>query len=835
VLGFVWLVAGQTVARAQVVEDVRVSRSGDEAVIEIDLACPMRFVSDLATQGGVLLEIRVSPLDACLQGSAGSGLSSEKLRPVGGHLAHLFEIEYESLGLGENILFLRFDQPVTYTIEQRGRLRTLVLTVTAEGAPPPTPSVSSRPPIEAPEAPAPALEREAPAASGLTRMRVREPVTTSDYIINLQSTREYPDPATADSIAVPDGRQLYVSRTLIDGQGWHRLRIGFFGSEAEASAALEPLRANFPRAWIGRAEPEEVANAADFSFREGGMVDAAALQRQPVAAATVPEVSAQGTMSADEIAERMAEGREAILAENYDEAVRLYTSVLSEPGEHRAEAREFLGVARERSGQLAHARAEYAAYLDEFPDAEGTLRVRQRLNGLVTANEAPRDRLRSQQSEDVSPWSFNSGISQYYRQDINRFDDESDDVTTLSALMTDVDFGMQRSGERVDLRARIALSHFHDLLDASGGGREDQERYSYAYLEMSAAEGPWSVAMGRQSLHNWGVLGRFDGAHFAYDLGTNRRLHVVTGYPVDSTRDTVETDRQFNGIAVDFDNLVGSWDLSVFANTQTIEGIDDRNGVGLEARYIDDRRSVTAMLDYDLIYGELNTGLLLGTWRLKNRMTLSGLLDVRTSPFLTTRNALIGQPVATIEELLLVWTVDEIEQLARDRTSQSTTATMGLSTPLGERFQINADVTITELEPTVESAGVPAMPGTGVQTYYSASLVGSGLVGSRDVNVLNLRQGSSDLFDTSQITWDGRFAVGQRIRINPRVRYSVWEGLADGRKRYILGGSLRALVNLRNRYRLELEVGSNRMLRTSDSGRSESTGEFFNLGYRANF
>jgi hypothetical protein len=257
--------------------------------------------------------------------------------------------------------------------------------------------------------------------------------------------------------------------------------------------------------------------------------------------------------------------------------------------------------------------------------------------------------------------------------------------------------------------------------------------------------------------------------------------------------------------------------------------------VGTEVRYFDDKRSLTGLVDYDVDFGELNSVLVLGTWRIANRLTLSALLDDRKSPILTTRNALIGQPVASIEEMLLVWTEDEIRQLAVDRTAANRTVTLGVATPLGERFQLNFDATTTEIDGTIASGGVPAIPGTGSEVYYSSSLVGTSLFKNGDVTILNLRVGNSERFESSQLTWDMRFPIGRRIRINPRLRYSVWTGLADGRERKTLSPGLRFLMTTRNRYRIELELGTDTQNRTDLGGESEATGSFINLGYRANF
>ena len=54
-----------------------------------------------------------------------------------------------------------------------------------------------------------------------------------------------------------------------------------------------------------------------------------------------------------------------MLAADYAGAIQIYAHLLEAPGDQRADAREYLGVARERSGQTAQATAEYRAYLDE--------------------------------------------------------------------------------------------------------------------------------------------------------------------------------------------------------------------------------------------------------------------------------------------------------------------------------------------------------------------------------------------------------------------------------------------------------------------------------------
>jgi tetratricopeptide (TPR) repeat protein len=840
-----WFAASVTLAQERFIEDVQVSRSNGEAMVRIRLACPMRFMADVATQQGLLLEIRVAPFDACRQLGLGNGIASELMRPVSGRLALLEEIEYESLGLGDNLLMLRFERPVEVRVQQGSDLRSVeVIVQLAEG-----PAIAVTPVPDAAEEPAgivaaPPTPAAIPARPGAGReplnLTVREPVVRGDFVLNLMSRKQPITPADLQGLEVPEGYSVYISEAAIDGTIWYRLRLGFFASEAEADAQRTALGAGFPSAWVGRAEPREMAFAAT------NALDAAAVgESLPVVAlaerAVSPQTDGSGPLSEVRMAEMLREGREALLAARYDAAAATYLRLLEEPGAHRPEAREYLGLAYEKSGQLAQAETAYRAYLAEFPEGQNARRVEQRLYGVVlrastAAERAPAERVVTQTLDGRGRWDFASGIAQYYRRNVIQLDQDQEDILGLSAVFTDVDFTVRHSGGTIDFLGRAAMSHVYDVfLEDDDRGISDSSRISYAYVDVGAANGRWGVRSGRDTLHDWGVLGRYDGMHFWLDPGNARRWHVIAGYPVESSRVGIRTDRQFVSLGVDFQELWTGWNVSASLTQQVIDGISDRQAVGTQLRYVSDRHSLVTVFDYDLGFSALNTALALGTWRLPNRMTLSASVDMRKAPILTARNALIGQPVATIDELLLVWSESEIRALAEDRTAESRSATLGLAAPLGERFQVNADVTMAEIDGTVESGGVSAIAGTGAQMYYSTSVIGSGLLGQGDVNILSLRYAESDLFTVQSVLWDGRFPWGNQFRINPRLRYSIREGLTDGSTRTVLSPAVRLLLRLRNHYRIEFEMGYEQGDREFATGTQESSGYFLNLGYRADY
>ena len=109
----------------------------------------------------------------------------------------------------------------------------------------------------------------------------------------------------------------------------------------------------------------------------------------------------------------------------------------------------------------------------------------------------------------------------------------------------------------------------------------------------------------------------------------------------------------------------------------------------------------------------LNTLSIIGNWSFDSGLAISASADYRRSPFPLTENALIGQTAGSIDELLNTLTEDQIRQLAVDRTGQMLTYSLGVSQPLAERWQVNADFTVTQLAEGPDSGGVLALPDSG--------------------------------------------------------------------------------------------------------------------------
>ena len=137
----------------------------------------------------------------------------------------------------------------------------------------------------------------------------------------------------------------------------------------------------------------------------------------------------------------------------------------------------------------------------------------------------------------------------------------------------------------------------------------------------------------------------------------------------------------------------------------------DRRAIGTEVRWFTPGRTVVGLFDYDVEYSVVNMAMLLGTFELPGRYTLTASLDHHKSPYLTTRNALSGQPVESLKELVHMLGEPAVRSLAEDRTADADTISVGVSHPLGTRFQWTADATATRISDLIGVGWSRSRPG----------------------------------------------------------------------------------------------------------------------------
>jgi len=779
-----WVAA---IAQAQVVgrlvEEVGVSEQRDYVAVTVLFGCGLRYVSHTPASSGDTVRVHLVPQPDC-----GPPSSAWSTPPPLADRGVVRSVELErTMGVDVELL-LQWSKPEQFVLVPSFDGRGLRIRLVR-----------------------PEKDR--------SHVTVREvPGGGSTYAINLASEKVPFTPEEVAAATQATGVRTYVSEALVGEEKWYRLRAGPFLSENDARQVLAAARTRYPKAWL--------AVADDATLNEPGAPDAVG---------SVPPTRPGGnaTLLPAERERMLKQARDAFRRKDYAAAIPLLTRLLEQPEfPERAEALELLGLARERSGQLAHAEAEYEEYLRRYPQGEAAERVRKRLRALAFATSPASARARAAAGAE-SAWKVYGGISQYYRRDEVSFDDgaSSNGQTTQDAILSDLVLSARRRGERFDFASRVSAGYGFDLLEDGPG---DQSRVTMMFAEVHDRALDWTVRGGRQSGSMGGLLGTFDGLYAGYQLRPRLRLNAHFGYPVESTRDGPATDRSFYALSADLGTFAGAWDMSLYAISQEYFGLTDRQAVGSEVRYFRPGLTFVGLVDYDVHFQDLNDVLLLGTLALPARWTLSVNLDHRKSPSLGVRNAVIGQPVTNFDELFGLFSDAEIEQLARDRTAESDLYTLSLSRPVGQHWQWSMDLSSMTLSGTPESGGVPETLDSGTDFVVSTQALGYGLFGRGDVTSFGFQYQTGDATDTISLGVNSQLPVGRLWRIGPRIRVDQREFHLDGSDQLLYAPGLRTELRWQH-FSLEFEGGAEFGQRTLGDASEDTKRYYLSLGYRYDF
>lgn len=559
-----------------------------------------------------------------------------------------------------------------------------------------------------------------------------------------------------------------------------------------------------------------------------------AMAEPPEDAAAQSDAQPNEQSATEQIAQLMEEARQAMALEDYQRAIALYTKILEYPDHpYPQDAQEFLGLARERSNQFAHAKAEYETYLKLYPEGEGAARVRQRLDGLLTAQAPAREKLPEEKAKEApASWNVRGGLSQYYRRDVSSTDDSGSTVNQ-SELDTDIDLLTQMTKPDYQLQGRLTAGYRSSFINDS---LDHPLVITTLYMDAADDQRKYLGRLGRQSQSRGGVLGRFDGLSLSRQINPTVKLNLVTGYPVDlSSVEQIATDTKFYGVNADLGTYANAWDFNVFAIEQTASGVLDRRAMGGEVRYFQANRSALGFLDYDISYQTLNVLMLLGNWLYSDNTSLNLVYDQRKSPILTTRNALIGQLDASFSDLAKRLSEDEIRALAKDRSADSHNYTASLSHPITDTLQISGDITLSTYSSTPASGGVDATPASGDDWSYSLQVMGNDLLKAGDIAIIGVRRNTNSSYEMTSLNLNTRYPVNEALQVNPRLQVSHYNFTSDNSTQWTTFPSVRLTYMWRKDVNLELEFGANWTSRDTAGTTDKTTGYYLNMGYRVDF
>jgi len=817
------------VAYAQTVSDRFLSRvtaqdDGACATVNIDFNVPIRYTSHFPDSGGRELRIGVQPLNFN-RGSLSTGLAVESLRPPSSAVAGIQRISYDVSDPAGPTLVIEFDHEAKWEVKADKTVTRLVL------------SVSGR------DGCTPAGTRSAAATNVILAVTQTIPETlepNGNYVINLLSQRGKQMPA--NEIKQIDAFQQfagYAYTTEENGVEWTRLRLGTFATRAEAEQVLPRVATDYPEAWIARidrAERERVYQAW-LAARSG---TAAA----PVALPVNAEAEAL-----------LAKLRTALEAGDNAVAIRTAELLLGQ-AENAAtpEAQELLGLARERNGQLAHAKAEYETFLARYPDHANAPRVRQRLAALL-GEEAP-DQTPTAKTDDTGVTKVSAGfkselsgsLSMLYQRDESGFlfqdvpvvggpevnpDPIEENRTNLNEILWGADINLSVGNDRVEGLFRFS-GVFRD--DFRAGTQRDEGAISTLYLDVSDREWNTAVRLGRQTRNTGGIFGRFDGGLLSFQPSDGLKLNLVAGFPVQSSRDLeVNTDRVFYGGSVDLAVIPDALDTTVYYVDQKYGDLVDRQAAGVEFRYFNSHATAYGVYDYDVHYQQTNLALLNGSLRFDDDSSVSVALDYRRSPLLTTLNAVFGQTVTDPNDLLGAYLEDEIYQMAQDRSAHARSVSVSYSRQLMDNLQLNVDMIATNVSGTKASGGVDAMPGTGTEYYYSGQLVASDVFTEGAIFIAGVRYADLQLVDQTTLQLNARYPITRDFRLNTKLRVDQRErkdGLGD---EVSARGSLALSYSLNRSTYFDVEIGGQYSDNNNPLVTTQERGLFGSIGIRQDF
>ena len=820
------------------IDNILISKVSGVTTVQIWPACQMQYINHSPKQAGRELRIRVSTSPACYD--LFGEVAAERYSQSSLRLGNVTEVLFDSLNARDTYITLRFAEPQQFLVRQHavGWIEVDVdTTVDSATLPPNMPDPLKPEILPEPSSSSLLADRPPPQHAPEPSARVNPPPSTKGGFVVQLGVFERVEPTVAALRQTSAGHFAYATEFEVNEKTWHGVQLGFFDSEAQAEGVLAEVAGRFPDAWVRFVSDNESATArAAGDLRIEEQSEFKAVRAQTDTAGDASTISALFTT-----------GRQALLERRYDDAVQSYTQVLrTRDHDRQAEAREMLGVALERSGRTEFAIAEYQAFLSDYPQHEGSRRVRQRLDGLTLLEVE-----RAFDDTEAAPtraegltegWQITGSVSHYYWRNQEQVVHDGNYLVSSTGVLGLGDLTLRRRGERFDVLAHYNGAYQHNLIEDDPVG--DIGWVSDAFVDVVDHEWGLQGRLGRQTSRRDGVQDRFDGIALSYRWRPDLTFGVSTGYPIDSPRFSTDTRRFFYAASARMNGLLKDrLTATVYTHQQTVDSIADRQAVGGELLYHDGPLSVVGLVDFDLSYEVLNMAHVNASWLMGNGWTISARGDVGAVPFLTTQNALAGQLVTSIDALGAFYSEGQIRRLARNRTAQMVSGSAGLSIPLGERFDVSLDVTMRQLEATDASGGVAAIPDSGSQVFFNATMVGTNILRENDLVLMSVRHDSTRTRDVSSFILDARLPFGRAFRMSPRVAVDYRVLTNGSSEQLIVTPSLRLLYR-RGNMLFDLEAGgrwSNRDLTPGEldpftpDGIEELLGGFVNLGYRWEF
>ena len=587
----------------------------------------------------------------------------------------------------------------------------------------------------------------------------------------------------------------------------------------------------------------------------------------PITEAAIVDIPSipQGMSVNDYAGKLVAESRVAAGLGDYAKAIQLLNAALNfPPHAYSQNAQELIGVAREKNGELAKAKAEYNLYLSLYPEGDGVKRVRQHIADIHEASKSKTTAKAKKPTREISETTVYGSWDQYY-YDAHSHNYESDPTTNShshdqSSLMSSLNLTARSRQNQYDSKLVYRNRQTMDFLPQIGSSKHsNRDRTDAAYAEVANSEVDYLVRAGRQSGNSGGVLGRFDGGLLRYGLTSKLRVNLVAG-----TLDEYKVDykRHFYGINLDIGPLAENWSGNTFFINQETDNVTDRRAVGGELRYFKNDRSVYSLVDYDTMFHRLNTFMVQGNLQAEDTTNYNVLYDHRKSPILQMINSLSSVPVApgspqptTIRQALQQGQTEELlRSLAIANTLDTNLYLLGVTRQITPRWQLGADVQLSRVSGGDSTAAVAAATNAllennpfidpltlqnlsnsfaGGNTYtYHVQAVGLDTLFKNDTSIISasITTGPTSLVESVVLT--NIMVPRENWRLDSSIKLTRID-TDPSTMQYVVSPTMRASYRLGTKATLEAEIGLEVDNRSSAvDGHNRTFRDFSFIGYR---
>jgi len=555
---------------------------------------------------------------------------------------------------------------------------------------------------------------------------------------------------------------------------------------------------------------------------------------------------------------------------DYNRAIFFLAQLLQFPThKHSQLAKELVGMARERRGDLDRAALEYQEYLRLYPDGEDAERVKQRL-AAVELNQrnggAPIRAVVGDPSAEPKPPAGHIDTYGFFSQRYYQILTDHPMPYMLDNYATVTSFLNVTSSYNDNLYDGRMFFNINDIRTPQGTG-VNKPSVQTLYLDLTDKDNKRNYLLGRQSSATAGIFGRYDGGAASIQIAPKTQLGLTLGAPLDFAYPQYPADRYFYRALINVGAPTDAWSVDGYFVDQLADRMTDRRAVGGDLRWSGSDSALFSSLDYDVYFHKLNVFTLYGDWRRNDPTHYSINYSLKQYPLLASSNALKEED-ASLDNynfssystfISLPWaTKKAIRDKALAVSSLTRSLTLSVIHTVDANNSFNADVSVysTDAKRSVFLVGPPpeqdpdpsvppancedspeycttAQPKFGPEYSYSLTWMSNNYFVPRDSHSWGVRYNNGGDSTVQSLWIRSRIPYGEKWFVSPRAQFDRAHDVnTNGRA---LRPSLGAKVDYLWKKEMSLDADINYEYSNSSKHNEDYSRATINFGYNVNF